>query len=384
MFFAIVGLPNKGKTTLFNALTHANAQIADYPFTTIDPNKGVAFASAPCPCSQKGAKCNPRNSKCVNGTRFVPVNVIDVAGLVAGAHEGRGRGNQFLTDLSNADALVCIADASGSTDAEGNKCEPGSHDVAEDVTVLESEIDYWLAAVVKRNAHKARGRALAEFQQALSGINVGERVLKECLRETGLQPKPEEWDDGQCLVFAKAVRKHTKPIVVAANKCDLPSAAQGLERLRQLSYPLFEVSADYELALQKAKEKGFVDYDGKAVVVKAEDPKFAAALHLLKEFVESRGGTGVQRLVDGIVFKVLDCIVAYPVEDERHWTDNKGNVLPDAILLRRGATAVDLAAAIHTDLAKGFLYAVDCRTNMRLAREHALKDGDVVKIVSNR
>ncbi|OIO27494.1 redox-regulated ATPase YchF [Candidatus Micrarchaeota archaeon CG_4_10_14_0_2_um_filter_60_11] len=384
MLFAFVGLPNKGKTTLFNALTRANAAVADYPFTTIDPNKGVAFASVPCPCVGKGVKCSPRNSKCVNGTRFVPVNVIDVAGLVAGAHEGRGRGNQFLTDLSNADALVCVADASGSTDSEGNNCEPGTHDPAEDVAVLESEIEYWLASVVKRNALKARGRNLAEFQQALSGISVTERVLKECLHDAGLQPKPEEWDKAQCLAFAKAVRAKTKPIVVAANKCDLPSSRAGVEKLRQLPYPLFEVSADYELALQKAKDKGMVDYDGKSVNFKNDDPKFAAALRRLKDFADSRGGTGVQALVDGVVFKVLDCIVVYPVEDEKHWTDNKGNVLPDAILLRRGATAVDLAAAIHTDLAKGFLYAVDCRTNMRLGKEHALKDGDVVKVVSNR
>ncbi|MFA4946078.1 MAG: YchF-related putative GTPase [Candidatus Micrarchaeia archaeon] len=381
MLFALVGLPNKGKTTLFNALTHAAAQVADYPFTTIDPNKGVAFASAKCPCSEKGGACKPRNSKCANGTRFVPVNVIDVAGLVDGAHEGRGRGNQFLNDLSEADALVCVADASGSTDSEGNKCPLGSHDPCEDVLILEREIDHWLAGIAKRNASKAKGKTSDEFQKLLAGLKVDARVYSHAAE--GLPASFWQWTKEEFLEFAHRIRLKTKPLVVAANKCDLPGAQAGVEKLRELGHPLFEVYADYELALQKARERGFVDYDGKSVSIKTEDSRMVSALEHIKSIVDARG-TGVQALVDGVAFKVLDLIVAYPVQDEKKWMDNKDNLLPDALLLRRGATAHDLAAAIHTDLAAGFLYAVDGRTHLRIAREQPLKDGDVVKVVSTR
>lgn len=383
MLVALVGLPNKGKTTLFNALTRAQAQIADYPFTTIDPNKGVAFATVDCPCKEK-APCSPRNGACVNGKRRVPINIIDVAGLVDGAHEGKGRGNQFLSDLGPASALICVADASGSTDSDGNKCELGSHDPAEDVKVLEKEIDLWLASVVKRNAPKARGNRVDAFQQSLSGVGVTEPVLKACLAETGLSPNAWEWSKEECLQFAVCVRRKTKPIIVAANKCDLSSARSGVESLRALGYPVYELSADYELALEKASERGLVEYDGSGVTVKTEEPRLRVALDKIKGFVDSNRGTGVQRLLNRVAFETLELMVAYPVQDEKHWTDNKGAVLPDAILLPKGSTAVDLARAIHTDLVEGFLHAVDARTHMRLGREHALENGAVVKIVSTK
>ncbi len=383
MLVALIGLPNKGKTTLFNALTRAHAQIADYPFTTIDPNKGVAFATADCPCKEK-EHCNPRSGSCVNNKRRVPINVIDVAGLVAGAHKGKGRGNQFLSDLGPASALICVADASGSTDADGNKCAPGSHDPAEDVRILENEIDYWLASVVKRNAPKSRGNCVGAFQQALSGVGVTESVLKKCLRETGLTPNAWEWMDESCLKFASCVRKKTKPIIIAANKCDLPTSKKGVASLRSLGYPLHEVSADYELALEKAAEKGLVDYDGSSVTVKTEDARLHKALEKIKSFVELNAGTGVQQLLNQIVFESLGLMVAYPVQDEKHWTDNKGAVLPDAMLLPSGSTALDLARLIHSDLADGFLYAVDARSHMRLSKESPLSNGAVVKIVSTK
>ena len=385
MLIGLVGKPSTGKSTLFNAFTHGSAEVANYPFTTINPNAGVAFVPVKCACRELGVDCKPRAGECAGGVRGVPVNVTDVAGLVEGAHEGRGRGNQFLNDLNSADALVCVVDASGSTDNEGNSCAPGSHDSVEDVSMVLSELDYWFLGVLEKNVSKAR-TGFADFAQSLSGLRVTEQMLKESLNELTYWEKPLEWTPVQCLELARKLREKAKPVVIAANKCDSPHARENIERLKT-EFPGLRVvpcSADSELALQRARDKGLVEYDGASLVVNNGVPQqLAGALHSIKERVlDAYGSTGTRELLKAVVFGVLKKITVFPVEDEKHFADNFGRVLPDAVLLDEGATAPDLAARVHTDLAHGFLYAVDCRTHMRLGREHALKDGDVVKIVA--
>ncbi len=387
MLIGLVGKPSTGKSTLFNALTHGSAEVANYPFTTINPNEGVAFVKTDCACKALGVECEPRAGACANGRRGVPVNVADVAGLVEGAHEGRGRGNQFLNDLNAADALICVADASGATDAEGNPCPPGSHDAAEDVSTVLNELDYWFAGVLEKNCSAARGKTFQEFAQGLTGLRVTKQMLDEALDELEYWPKPLEWTAEQRLEIARKTRQKAKPFIIAANKCDSRHAPQNLERLRE-AYPEERVvpcSADSELALQRAKEKGIVEYSGEGgfTVAGGVPEQLGNALEKIRErVITPYGSTGTSELLGAAVFGLFNKITVFPVEDETHYSDNFGRVLPDAVLLDEGATALDLAAKVHTDLAKGFLYGVDCKTRMRLGKEHALKNGDVVRVVA--
>lgn len=389
LLIGIVGKSNIGKTTLFNAMTQAGGQIGPYPFTTIDPNKGIAFVSSPCPHTELGVQCKPRNSKCENGVRKIPVNVVDVAGLVPDAHKGRGLGIQFLSDISAADALICVVDAAGATDDEGKPAPIGSHDPARDVEILVEELEHWIAEVIKRNAVKAKGKSLNELAQYLSGIKVGENTLKNAIAATGVSEDFPKWSEEDFLKLARELRKKTKPMIIAANKIDLPNAEENIKKLKEkfTEIPVVPISADSELALKKACEKKWIKYDEKEFEVTQENLPEAInqALKKIKENVLNKyGSTGVQELLRKLIFEVLDMIVVYPVEDEKHYADHFGNTLPDAILLPKGATAIQLAECIHTDLAKGFLYAIDCRKGMRVGREQILKNNDVIKIVSTR
>ncbi|MFB6087338.1 MAG: GTPase, partial [Haloarculaceae archaeon] len=146
---ALAGKPNAGKSTFYKAATMADVDVGNYPFTTIDANRGVTHARTRCPCLDREERCGDEH--CSGGKRYVPIELLDVAGLVPGAHEGRGLGNQFLDELTNADVILHVVDASGGTDAEGEPVEVGEHDPVEDLEFVEEEMDLWLASIVERN-----------------------------------------------------------------------------------------------------------------------------------------------------------------------------------------------------------------------------------------
>ena len=394
MELGIVGKPNVGKSTFFSAATLAPAQIANYPFTTIEPNRGVAFVRVKCPHLEIGKPCNPVHGGCQDGKRFVPVDVLDVAGLVPKAHEGRGLGNKFLDDLRQAAAFIHVVDASGGTDFEGNPVKPGSHDPLEDVRFLEEELAHWVRGILARDLDKVARRAELEetpmervLHDRLAGLGVTENQIHFALTDAGLDARPSKWTAEDTLRLSKQILRRGKPMMVAANKADI-APPEAIERLRKDAGTLVvPTAAEFELALRRAAKAGLIAYEPGAASSRVLDPgKLSpaqlAGLKRIESFLEARGSTGVQPCIEEAVRTLLNLIVVFPVEDETHWTDKKGNVLPDAFLVPRGSTAKDLAFRVHTDLGKGFIRAINARTRMVVGHDYALQDGDVIKIVA--
>ena len=394
MELGVVGKPNVGKSTFFSAATLAPAQIANYPFTTIEPNRGVAFIRTACPHAALGKPCNPFHGTCQDGRRFVPVDILDVAGLVPKAHEGRGLGNKFLDDLRQAAAFVHVVDASGGTDFEGNAVKPGTHDPLEDVRFLEEELAHWVRGILSRDFDKVARRAELEetpmervLHDRLAGLGLSENVIHAALGDAGMDARPSKWGQEDLLRLTGRILKRGKPMMIAANKADL-APPEAIERLTEEAGTIVvPTAAEYELALRRAAKAGLVAYEPGASSFTVPDPsKLTAAqlagLRKIEAFLAAHKTTGVQPCVEDAVRKLLNLVVAYPVEDETHWTDKKGNVLPDAFLVPKGSTAKDLAFRVHTDLGKGFIRAINARTKMVVGHDYALQDGDVIKIVA--
>jgi ribosome-binding ATPase YchF (GTP1/OBG family) len=386
---ALAGKPNAGKSTFYTAATMADVDVGNYPFTTIDANRGVSHVRTECPCLDRDERCDDEH--CHDGKRYVPVELLDVAGLVPGAHEGRGLGNQFLDELTNADAVVNVVDASGGTDAEGEPVETGSHDPMDDVDFVEEEMDLWLADIVERNWESVeRTSRSPEFDMEdaladmLTGFGATEYDVGVVLRSVDYPEDPKKWDDADREALAREMRAQTKPFVVSANKADV-APADMLEPLLELDKPVVPTTADGELALRRAVEAGVVEYDpgDEAFDVDGDvSDQQREGLERIREVMAAYGGTGVQQSLDAAVYDLLDHVTVYPVQDQSKWTDGQGNVLPDAFLLPRGSTPRDLAYAVHSDIGDGYLHAVDAREGRRISDDHELAEGDVVKIVS--
>ncbi len=382
---ALAGKPNCGKSTFFKAATMANAEIANYPFTTINPNFGVGYVRTKCACTELKVKC----SHCVDGNRFVAVNLIDVAGLVPDAHKGKGLGNQFLDNLRQADAILHIIDASGGTDSEGNPMGVGNHDPAEDVKFLGFEMTMWVHGILAKHwshiSRQSQGKGNA-LEQGIAETFTGLGITFEDVRDIELNLKIDlvhaTVDD--LIPFCAEIVKISKPMLVVGNKFD--EAPETL-RAKLAEAKVAFASAASELALRNAVAANVVKYlPGDAEFKVAEGVTLSAAqkagLTKIAEVMKQCKGTGVQQAINRAVFELLDMIVVYPVEDENHYCNKQGDVLPDAFLMKKGSTPHDLAFQVHTEIGKGFLYAVDAKTKMRIKETHELKNGDVIKIVS--
>jgi hypothetical protein len=387
---ALAGKPNAGKSTFYKAATMADVDIGNYPFTTIDPNRGVTHARTECPCLARDERCGDEN--CHDGKRYVPVELLDVAGLVPGAHEGKGLGNQFLDALSNADVVLNVVDASGGTNAEGEPVETGAYDPTNDVEFIEEEMDLWIAGILDRNWETVTRQSRSPdfdiddaLTEVLTGVGGSAADVARVLREVEYPDAPQAWADDHREALAAAFRAETKPIVVVANKVDIAPDGNVAALREAADGPVVPCTADGELALRTAAAAGVVDYD-------PGDPDFeilgdlsdaqAEGLERIRAVMDEHGGTGVQTAIDTAVYDLLDHVTAFPVQNETHWTDGQGNMLPDAFLLPEGSTPKDLAYAVHSDIGDGYLHAVDARATRRVGEDHELTEGDVVKIVS--
>ena len=392
MQIGLLGKANVGKSTFFSAATETIAQSGNFPFTTIEPNIGVTHVKVDCAFKSLKSRCE--NNLCIDGTRFIPVKLIDVAGLVPGASEGKGLGNQFLTDAMQADALIHVVDISGSTDIQGQPVTIGTHNPLEDIEFVEKEFDLWFKQILDREWHKLtkeieqkRTKISEGLARRFTGLGIKEADIDHTLTSMSLNTKkPTDWSESEITKFLKALRKLSKPMLIAANKADLCDDLAITEKISK-DFIVIPSSAETELLLKKASKAGIIEYvpgndnfKGKPNTELSEQQN--NALHLAKNVLTKIGVTGIQKILNTMIFDIMNLIVVYPVEDESKLCNKNGQVLPDARLLSSSSTAKDLAFTIHQDIGNGFLHAVNAKTKQRISADHKLRNGDIIKIVS--
>lgn len=393
----LVGKTNTGKTTFFNSATLASAEISNYPFTTKQPSIGNAHAITVCVHKEFGLQDNPRNSRCIDGWRFIPIELVDLPGLIKGAWEGKGLGNQFLSIAAQSDALLHIVDASGSIDAAGKIAEPGSGDPVADVGDIEEELVMWYLKLFEANRDKisrnidSGAEPVTAITEVFRGIGVREEHVRLALAQNNLVGFPlVDFGPQQSKDFCWSLRDISKPTLIVANKVDLPTATDNFRRLREEYKDMIVVpsSADAELTLRRAESRGLIRYipgDERFEIneqTSLNDKQKWALNFIRKDILGEYMRTGVQFAINVAVFKLLKMNAVYPVADAKKMSDKHGNVLPDVFLMRSGSTVEDLANEIHSELAKGLLYALDARDGLHLPTNYHLKDRDVLSIVS--
>jgi len=395
----IVGKPSAGKSTFLNAACLTNAKVSELPFTTIEPNKGVAYIKTKCVCQELNVDDNPKNSYCVNGNRFIPVNVLDVAGLVPDAHKGKGLGNQFLNDLIRADALIHIVDISGSLDETGKRIKMGENDPYDDILFLEKEINLWFKQILEREdwdkflkSHaREKKNFIEELYKRLSGIKVNRKQIIQALKTPGLEEiSPSLWLDKNLLNFSKILREKSKPIIVVANKIDRKNGMENFTKLKKkYTEKIIPCSALAEYYLKTYHQEKKIEYipgsdSFRILNHEGFNQNELEGLKSIQEKIINRfNETGVQAVLNFTVFSILNQICVYPISDINKFSDNKGNILPDAFLVKKGTLLRDFVRdKIHTDLADHFIFGIDARTKRRLGENYELKHNDIIKIVT--
>ncbi len=393
----LIGKTNTGKTTFFNSATLSSEEISSYPFTTKKPVTGTAHAVTLCVHPEFKIQDNPNNSKCVEGWRYIPIELIDLPGLIKDAWEGKGLGNQFLSIAAQSDALLHVVDASGGIDSTGKITEVGTGDPISDFADIEEELIMWYHKILEGNRDKVSKliRTGTDISDAITdlyrGIGVTTTHVKETLRATGLEEKDfDDFDNADSKKFASYLRKSSKPTLIVANKIDVEGADKNFSRLRERYNDLIviPVSGDSEFSLRRAEQKGLIKYSPGSEqfeIIKSDElnEKQTNALKFIQKGIMGEYmRTGVQFAINVAVFKLLKMNSIYPVANEKNLSDKKGRVLPDLLLLKNGATIKDLAKEIHSDLTKGLLYGKDLRYNLRLPIDYQLRDRDVVSIIS--
>lgn len=396
----IVGKPSAGKSTFLNAACLTNVKVSELPFTTIEPNKGVAYVRSNCICKELGVEDNPKNSDCINGIRFIPINILDVAGLVPDAHKGKGLGNKFLNDLSQADILIHIVDITGSLDKMGKRIGLGENDPLEDILFLEKEIDLWFKQILERedwskfikNFAREKKKFISELYNRLSGIKIKRNDILLAIKNADLEEKnPTLWIDEDLLKFSSELRKISKPILIVANKIDKENGEENYLALKsRYNGHIIPCSALAEYYLRKYEKESVISYipgsDTIEILDQNINPKELELLENIKRrILKLFCGTGVQESLNYAIFDLSDQICVYPVSDISNYTDNNNNVLPDVFLVKQGTKLKDfIKDKIHTDLAKNFMFGIDGRSKKRLGESYEIQHNDVIKIVTSK
>jgi ribosome-binding ATPase YchF (GTP1/OBG family) len=393
----LIGKTNTGKTTFFNAATLSSSEISTYPFTTKKAETATAHAITLCVHSEFNVKDDPNNSKCKEGWRYIPIELIDLPGLIKDAWKGKGLGNKFLSIAAQSDALLHIVDVSGSVDSSGKLTEIGSGDPISDFADIEEELIMWYHKILEGNRDKVskllegQSDKVDVLTDLFRGIGVKKDHVKDALKATNLEEKNfNDFDSQDTKKFATFLRNISKPTLIVANKIDIEAGDEIFDRLRERYNDMIVVpaSADSELSLRRAEQKGLIKYSPgseKFEIIKPEDinEKQKNALEFIKRGIMGEYmRTGVQFAINIAVFKLLKMNSVYPVAKEENLSDKKGRVLPDLILMKDGSTVADLAKEIHTDLQKGLLYGKDLRYKLRLPVTYQLRDRDVISLVS--
>ncbi len=396
MFIALCGKPSVGKSTFFKAATLADVEIANYPFTTIKSNEGVAYVKVDCVDTFFKTQCNPRNGYCIAHKRFIPIKLMDVPGLVEGSYKGMGMGNEFLSDISGADAIIHVIDASGGTNEKGDVIEEGSYDPENDVKFLENELDMWYVGIMKRgwdkfarSLHQEKENIIKTIAKRLSGLKVTETYVADTIKQLNLVDKiPDSWSEEEIFNFAKILRVKTKPMIIVANKCDREIARKNVKRLQETFKDkiIIPCSGDAEIALREANKSGLIKYiPGENTFEiyegKLNEKQKAALQFIQKNVLDIFGSTGVQEALNRIIFELLHYTHLYP-GGMNNLKDKDGRTLPDCFLMRNGSTALDFAFRIHTDIGNKFVKAMDVKRRVPVGKEHVLKDGDVIEIMT--
>ncbi len=370
------------------------------PFTTIDANKGVAYAKVKCVCKELKVKDNPKNSLCVDGYRFIPINLLDVAGLVPDAHKGKGLGNKFLNDLSRADILLHIVDMTGSLDKSGKKISAGENDPFEDILFLEGEIDFWVRDILMREdwnkfqkIAREKRKLIEELHKRVSGLKIKKYQIGLALKNSNLEDKlPSQWSEEDLLDFSRMIRKISKPMLIIANKIDKEISLSNLNNLKKkYTGPIIPCSALAEHFLRKYQEEKKIRYvpgDSEFQIVSEEDftsNELEALENIKNKILVPFNGTGVQNSLNYAAFDLLNLICVYPVYDIKNFSDKSNNVLPDVFLIEKGIKLKEFVGKyIHSELAEHFMFGIDARSNKRLGENYELNHNDIIKIVTSK
>ncbi|POS83025.1 P-loop containing nucleoside triphosphate hydrolase [Erysiphe pulchra] len=347
-------------------------------FTTIDPQRAIGYLQIDCACKRYNLseRCKPNYGSCINGRRSVPIELLDVAGLVPGAHEGRGLGNKFLDDLRHADALIHVVDVSGTTDAEGKATR--GYDPSSDIVWLRSEIVQWILGnlskrweSIKRRHIAVKATAVETLQSQFSGYGSTTALIARTLDRINIKDPLEQWTSDTIARVVEAFIDEKFPTVIALNKIDHPDADKNISKITKLHDPKSIVlcSAIMEVFLRKLNKQGYVRYtEGSEYVqtredlieegdpngggLKEIDEKLMTRLDDIKDMVLYRfGSTGVVQALSRAA-ELLGLVPVFPVRNTTTFSSSasaSSAVFRDCLLVKKGTTVAEVARKVIGD-----------------------------------